>query len=74
MDDEVLNSASPMWVRLVRMCACLILASAIGWRGLVFEDARTLSVAPFVMCELTACVLGLLGLFSLDGSREVGPS
>ena len=63
-----------MWVRLARSSACFSLAGIIAWRGISFEDMQNLSVAPFVMCELTACVLGLLGLLSLDGSREVGPS
>ena len=42
-------------------------------RDVPYDRDKT-TMAPFVMCELTACVLGLLGLISLDGSREVGPS
>ena len=73
-DDARKVAPSPLWVRVLRMTICFTLAAAIGWRGHMHEDPTHVSVMPFIMCELTAAVLCMLGLMNLDGSREAGPT
>ena len=72
--DATTLAPSPLWVRLLRTSMCLAIAAAVGWRGHVYDDPLNGSVTPFVMCELTAAVLCIVGLMSLDTTREPGPA
>jgi hypothetical protein len=74
MNDDALRAPSPLWVRVLRTVICLAIAGAVGWVGAFYDPPRDSAVMPFVMCQLAAIVFALLGLLSLDGNREVGPS
>ena len=75
MTDDAKNAApSPLWVRVFRTTFCFTVAAGLAWRGYAYEEPTSVSVAPFVMCQMTAIVLALVGLMSLDGSTEPGPT
>lgn len=76
MYDDATNAPSPLWVRVLRMLSCLAMACVVGWRGAMFDDPNGAYSAamPFVMCQLSAIMLCVVGLFSLDGSRQTGPA
>jgi hypothetical protein len=65
---------SPLWVRVSRLLACLLVAAVLMWRGLSYDDPKVSTAVPFVMCQLTAAVTAVLGLLNLDGKREPGPA
>ena len=74
MNDQAIDAHSPFRVRVMRTMLCFGVATAIGWRGAVYFDPLTSNALPFMMCELTAAVLGLLGLVNLCGPEEPGPA
>jgi uncharacterized membrane protein YccC len=74
MYDDVNNTASPLWVRVSRMTICMAIAAGLSWRGMSWEDVHGSVVMPFLMCQITACVVAFLGLFALDTSVDEGPA
>lgn len=75
MNDDANNVApSPVWVRVFRTTICIAVAAAVGWRGYQYEEPAGTSVAPFIMCQLTAAVMAIVGLLTLDTSQERGPA
>jgi hypothetical protein len=73
--NDATKAASPRWVRRCRAVFCFLVAALICWRGIVYVDPNGYSAAlPFLMCQMTAAVVGLLGLMYLLGTREYGPS
>jgi len=74
MNDATMLAPSPLWVRALRSVFCFAVAAVVGWRGYAYEDVYNPSITPFIMCELTAATLCLVGLFNLDGSQEPGPT
>jgi hypothetical protein len=74
MNDRAIGAHPPMWVRVMRMTACLGTAGAIAWRGAVYFDAPTSEAIPFLMCQMTAAVLAMLGVLNLCGPEEPGPA
>jgi hypothetical protein len=71
---DVKDTASPLWVRVLRMTICLAIAAVLSWRGMQWDEKHGSVVVPFLMCQLTACVLAFLGLFALDPTGEEGPA
>jgi hypothetical protein len=74
MYHDANNVASPLWVRLSRTAVCFAVAALLAWRGARYDSPNDSAAVPFVMCQLTAVVLSVLGLFSLDRSDDIGPS
>ena len=74
MYDDANDVASPLWVRLFRMTTCFALAALLSWRGATYDAPGISAFMPFLMCQFSAFVLSVLGLLSLDDSREPGPS
>lgn len=75
MNDRSTIAPSPLWVRVLRTTLCFLIAAAVGWRGHVYDDPFNPGVTPFIMCELAAAVLCIVGVFCLDGSvHEPGPA
>ena len=74
MNDDAMNAPSPLWVRVLRMVVCLVLAAVVAWRGANYDPPNASGAVPFVMCQLTAIVFALLGLLNLDSGDEPGPS
>jgi hypothetical protein len=74
MNDDAMNAPSPLWVRVLRTVICLAIAGAVGWKGVQYDPPRDSAVMPFLMCQVASIVFALLGLLSLDGDHEVGPS
>jgi hypothetical protein len=74
MYDDANDVASPLWVRLFRMTTCFVLAALLAWRGASYDSPHESTCVPFLMCQFSAFVLSVLGLLSLDGSREPGPA
>jgi hypothetical protein len=68
------DTASPLWVRVLRMTTCLAVAALLSWRGMNWDESHGSVVVPFLMCQTTACVVALLGLFALDPTSEEGPA
>lgn len=73
MNDDAINAPSPLWVRVLRMITCLSLAAIVSWRGIVYNPAEESAAMPFVMCQVAAFVVALIGVFNLDGG-EPGPA
>ena len=71
---DVKDTASPLWVRVLRMTICLAIAAVLSWRGMQWDEKQGSVVVPFLMCQFTACVLAFLGLFALDPTGEEGPA
>ncbi len=74
MYDDASHVASPLWVRVFRMTTCFVVAALLSWRGAVYDSPYESACVPFLMCQLAALVLSVLGLLSLDGSGEPGPA
>ena len=74
MTVDANNAPAPLWVRVSRTVVCMLVAAVLVWRGMNYDDPKVSTAVPFVMCQLTAVVLVLLGLLSLDGRRESGPA
>jgi hypothetical protein len=74
MCDDVNDTASPLWVRILRMTICMAVAAGLSWRGMSWDDVHNSVVLPFLMCQMTACVVAFLGLFALDSSGDEGPA
>jgi hypothetical protein len=73
--DATLIAPSPLWVRAFRSLFCFALAAVVAWRGYAYEDPYNPSVTPFIMCELMAAVLSMLGLLNLaTNESEPGPA
>ena len=74
MNDDAMNAPSPLWVRVFRMTICLAVAGLLSWRGMQWDEKQGSVVVPFLMCQMTACVVAFLGLFALDPTGEEGPA
>ena len=74
MNDDVNLTASPQWVRVLRCASCAAAAAVVSWRGITYDHPTLSEAMPFVMCQLTATVLGLLALMNLLAEPQQGPS
>jgi hypothetical protein len=74
MNNDANFAASPLWVRLLRCAFCAAAAAGVSWRGINYDYPTLSEAMPFVMCQLTATVLGLLALMNLLAEPEQGPS
>ena len=74
MNDDVNVTASQRWVRLFRCASCAAAAAVVSWRGIIYDHPSLSEAMPFVMCQLTATVLGLLALMNLLAEPQHGPS
>jgi hypothetical protein len=74
MKDDALHAPSPLWVRIVRMLGCLIVALIIGWRGAEYDSPYVSTAVPFVMCQLAAVFTALIGIVHVARSRDIGPA
>ena len=73
--DATMIAPSPLWVRAFRSLSCFAIAAVVAWRGYAYEDPYNPSITPFIMCELTASVLAMLGLLNLAATDgEPGPA